>query len=314
MIASPHSLSHDLQLSVTTASIKNASKLQMKMSLKTCKIWDVKIGPSRSSQISTRFASKITVGRKKKRRICIEVWGPRCDHSAFTSRAFVSMESTSSSTSNDSESSGQSFEATSNLNQDICISGIDNNLMRKLLSGNKFNTVENECDLLPNEQAYIRVYKSEEKEKKKLFNSSLVSPTSGKPSMSNKKMHVQNGDHYRNAKQKKDDGTISTLGLLDAYEKPDKQNWVEEYCYKIENVQLLHRVKNKIAIRMTNGEETIQRLISFGSGIESRSLFEVVMNYQNSLQHLKQNQLLSLHVSGNSLDTLIESENDYDSV
>ena len=145
---------------------------------------------------------------------------------------------------------------------------IHNELMLELLSGKKCSMVEvkSECTLLDGEKAVVRVFKHEEKGKKK-ENGVVPEPNPVRPLRS--------------------DGSISTLGFLGAQEKPEKVVWTEEHCYNIEDIEILSRIKNTVVIRLTRGKLTDEKILTFGSSHESRSFFRLVINFQKSQNTVK---------------------------
>lgn len=237
------------------------------MCVKSSRMWDVKLAPSQKNQIVGYFAPKLTIGRRKTRRLSIEVMRP---HRSRRSR---------SSQNNNSSMVYQPIQGLGGEDDDGS-SGINNEYMLQLLSGTgkaHKRPADIECDLLPDEKAVVRLFRPEDK--KRVVPPTNSSNNGGRGAVTETTLNTSS---TRSRTVGGDDGSISTLGLHGAAEKPEKGVWIEESSFEMQDVEIVLRVKNMIVIRLGQGPENIQRLLFFGSSFESRSFFELVVNFQKN--------------------------------
>lgn len=225
-------------------------------------VQDVKLAPSRKNQVGSYFVPKISLGRRKARRITIEVVHPRNSLPCSNTNEVI-----------------PGFGAE---NSDECPE-FGNNLMLELLSGSKPSSTDIECNLLPDEKVVMRVFKTEEKEKKY---SSMKIVTRKNSLMG----YFKENGHLL------DDASLSTMGLFGVQDNIDHNSWVEECCYSIEDIEIVSRIKNIVAVWLIEGNKKVRRLIIFNSGNESRSFFELVVNFQRS-KNINENNLIGEDMS-----------------
>lgn len=136
---------------------------------------------------------------------------------------------------------------------------IHNEVMMALLKGNKRKVSNSEYELRPNEVAVLRIFKQSKETKRKPKNP------------------------YIPKSKVRSDESISTVGFF-AAESKSKQTgiWIEEYCCMMEDIEIVYRKKNKVVLRKKGQNEEQEQTIEFGSGFQSRSFFQRIINFQNS--------------------------------
>ena len=183
-------------------------------------------------------------------------------------------------------------------NDDGC-DDVRNDFMLQLLSGNKPNTSIIECALNRDEIALMRIYKPEEKENKILRR---MNHSGG----SNRSVHSDDSDLDTTEK------SISTIGLHGVQEIDEDRSWVESQCYSMDEIHILSRMKNIIEVQLIREKEKVNRTLIFQSPNESRSFFELVVNFQKHKQTLlrvqSEQSLEDLHENFNFDDLLIIME------